>query len=134
MPPQAAIVTKMLPVMLTEDEKNIRAAELATAERVYGEKRAEEAIAAERWKSEKLTLKEATEKAYADLVRLGDIVRNKKEMRSVQIVEQPDHERRVVDTVRVDTGEIIESRGMTASEQQRTLFAVNAKPLEESNG
>lgn len=134
MPPQAAIVTRELPVVLTEDEYHIRSAELATAERVYGEKRAAEAIAAERWKGEKQALKEDTETAYATLTILGRTVRDRKELRPVQIVEQPDHERRVVDTVRIDTGEIIESRGMTAAEQQRTLFAVNAKPIEESNG
>lgn len=130
MPPQAAIVTRELPVVLTEDEYHIRSAELATAERIYGEKRAEEAIAAERWKGEKQALKEDTETAYAVLTILGRTVRDRKELRPVQIVEQPDHARRVVDTVRIDTGEIVESRGMTAAEQQRTLFAVNAKPLE----
>lgn len=132
MPPQAAIVTRELPVQLTEDEYHIRSAELATAERIFGEKRAAEAIAAEKWKGEKQALKEDTETAYAKLTLLGRVVREKREFRAVQIVEQPDHERRVVDTVRIDTGEIVESRGMTPAELQRTLFAVNAQPIEDA--
>jgi hypothetical protein len=65
------------------------------------------------------------------LAILGRTVRERKELRAVQVVESPDHDRRVVDTVRVDTGEVVESRGMTPAELQRTMFEVNTKAIEE---
>lgn len=123
------IETRQLYVDLSPADIGLRSNELATAERILGEVEAKEAAATERWKAEKKALETDVSTARAKLSMLGRIVREKRELRDVEVKTVFDFENRVVDTVRQDTGEIIETRGMTQSEMQRKLFDVTPKAL-----
>lgn len=118
----AKIKTRSLPVPLTEDELRLKAQEMATAERLLGEAERKEDAEAELWKGKKKALENETGDARARLSLIGRVVREKREFRDIEIVEEPNHATKTVDTVRTDTGEIIETRGMTESEMQRSLF------------
>lgn len=118
----AKIETRQLYVPLTPEEVTLRSQELATAERLLGEAEAEENTRAEEWKARKKALETETADRRARLSIVGRVVREKRELRAVEIVESPNHATKTVDTVRMDTGEIVETRGMTESEMQRSLF------------
>ncbi len=125
------MVTRNLPVPLTDEEQHLKAQEMATAERILSEAEAEESSQATAWAARKKGLEKATGDARATLGLIGRVVREKREFRPVEIVESPNHDTKTVDTVRVDTGEVIETRGMSQSELQRSLFALNAKKLDD---
>lgn len=118
----AKLETRNLYVPLTEDEVRLRSQEMATAERILAEAEADENNQAEAWKARKKALETTTADARAKLSIVGRIVREKRELRAVEIVEERNHTLKTVDTIRTDTGEIIETRGMTESEMQRSLF------------
>lgn len=76
---------------------------------------------------------EAHENAEQDL---GEKVRSREETRAVECFEKPDPERFVVELYRHDTGELVETRPMTAGERhevvQATLPGVNKQPPEQN--
>ena len=82
------------------------------------------------WKQEKKALENETQDRRAKLSLVGRVVREKREFRAIEIIESPNAAAKTVDTVRTDTGEVIETRGMNPRELQSSLFALNAKPLE----
>ena len=131
----AKIETRNLYVPLTEDEVRLRSQEMATAERILAEAEAEEANQATAWTARKKALEKATGDARAKLSIVGRVVREKREIRAVEVVESRNHQSKTVDTVRTDTGEIIETRGMTESEMQRSLFELSkARRIDDGAG
>lgn len=119
---EARIRTMPLPVQLTKPELDVRAQELASAEGVLDE--AETRL--DRWteaaKETKKGIENEISDARDDVRRLALIVREGREKRDVQVVDESDFEAAVVRTVRVDTGAIVATRGMTPEERQRGLF------------
>lgn len=77
-------------------------------------------------KAAKADLKARSDKAAAEVGRLGNIVRNKYEMRKVTCETHWDFTDGMVKTVRTDTGAIIDSRKMLPHERERQaqLFPV----------
>ena len=124
----AQIKTRSLPCPLTEDELSLKREEMVAAERTLTEAEGQESSQAESWKQRKKGLENDRETARAMLSIVATVVREKREFRDIEVVETKDHDRKKVDLVRVDTGEIIESRGMTPEELQRTLFSLRAVP------
>jgi len=126
--------TRDLYVILTPAELETRKNEMAAAERVLYEAEQAETLAAFEYKEKKAALQKATSTARARLSVLGRTVREKRETRAVEVLEHLNHEAQTVDTVRTDTGEIIESRRMTPDELQTSIFQLS-KPrrIEEAS-
>lgn len=131
-PAMEDISTRRLYVTLTPAEIALKTAEVLTAERLLGEAEREESAGAEAWKSEKASLADKVSTARAHLAAVGTIVREKREERDVQVEYHHDHSQKVVHTVRVDTGEIVDTRGMFHEELQSSLFEV--KRLQRAEG
>lgn len=104
-----------LPVPLTREELLIKGDELAkklTAKRALEDK-----------KKEKAALMRADMKELdKEIDELRTEVREKRELRPVQIEVEKDFERHLMHTVRIDTGERIRSRPMTLDERQIAIF------------
>lgn len=58
----------------------------------------------------------------AEISEIDVIVRTKKENREVEVERRKNFLRNVEETTRLDTGEIVESRALTAAERQAQLF------------
>jgi hypothetical protein len=112
-----------LPVKLTDAEWAFYANALA----VEQARRAQ----AEADKAESMSAFKATiDKHKAKEAELGEKVRSREETRAVECFERFDYKRFVVDLHRDDTGELVETRQMSASERQTKLPGVDD---EESN-
>lgn len=103
---------KMLPVKLDEIEREQRAKELAD---ILLEIETAEIAEVERRRSAKERAETMKTKA-SDLAR---IVRNGSEPRPTIVTQHDNTVRWTIDLIRMDTGEVYESRPMTASERER---------------
>lgn len=115
--------TKTLPCPLTDGEilhKALASADLGVEAERLDEERASLA------KNYREALKECRSRRRA----LDRAIRDRSEMRSVEVRDIHDGRRLAVDTIRLDTGEIIGSRAMTAAERQMPIpdFAPPAPP------
>lgn len=128
---QAEIKTQKLPVKLTQAEMEIRAQELATAEATLSGSEMALEHEVERTKAAKKSIENDIATHRAEVGRLARVVRERREDRDVIVTEAPDYDRGVIETVRVDTGEVIGTRGMTDLERQINIFERRAaKPKE----
>jgi chromosome segregation ATPase len=116
---------KTLPVKLRYDELDLRKkeetrklAELKAARAAH--KSQEESVKA-RLKSEKAHLEELEQQ----LNDLNETLVSGVEKREVECVEVRNETDRTIETKRVDTDEVVESRPMTASERQGQLFPID---------
>lgn len=107
--------TRTLPVRLTERELLDRGESLAL------ERFARNHCDAQR-KAAAAGFKEQLEVFEAEIDRLAGIVREKAEPRPVACRNVRDMNRGVIEVVRTDTGEIVESRVMTEMERQTRMF------------
>jgi hypothetical protein len=119
-----AVFEQKLPVRLTHDELIERGNALALERQRYNEL--------------EMAAKNAAKKAKDDLAeidaeidRLAGIVRAKAEPRPVRCKTARDFERGVVETMRLDTGEIVDSRVMTEQERQVRMWP--GEDFEEHN-
>ena len=69
---------------------------MATAERILAEAEAEEANQATAWTARKKALEKATGDARAKLSLVGRVVREKREIRAVEVVESRNHQSKTV--------------------------------------
>jgi hypothetical protein len=114
--------TQSLPVRLTTDELLMRSDELAKAVRERDD--AERAM-----KSASATAKRKIDLLDLDITRLADVVRERQENRPVEVTEVKNWRRLTMDTVRIDTGELVGSRSMSAYERNEALpFAADDAP------
>ena len=113
------MMTRQLPVTLTQEEINLRAMDLARRideiDDVHAEKA--EAMAGFKQRFEEL---ENIKNGLARVIRSGF------EYRDVQVEERPNHDRKVVETYRTDTGERVDVRAMREDEMQEDLFKIVA--------
>ena len=119
--------TMNLPVRLTTDELLMRSDELAKKIRERDE--AERAM-----KSAQATAKRKIDVLELEITRLAEVVRDRQEDRPVEVTEVKNWLRLTMDTVRIDTGELVGSRSMSAYERNEALpFAADDAPrkLEE---
>lgn len=54
--------------------------------------------------------------------RLANAIETHQEVRQISCVEERNEDNGTIDTIRTDTGEVIDSRLMTPAERQRDLF------------
>lgn len=123
----AKVRTMPLPVKLSEGELSLRSQEMASAERALGEAEARLDAWTEAAKATKKQLENEIGEARWEVKRLGEIVRDRKEKREVPILEDADYEAGAVHTYRTDTNEIVETRGMTPEERQRSIWDDKSK-------
>ncbi len=120
--------TQNLPVRLTTDELLMRSDELAKTIRERDE-------AERNMKSAQATAKRKIDTLELDITRLAEIVRDRQENRPVEVTEVKNWLRLTMDTVRVDTGEIVGSRSMSAYERNEALpFAADEAPRNLEGG
>jgi hypothetical protein len=105
---------RLLPCVLSDAELQAKGEELAEAE-----------LARQRLVAEKKAASDAFKEPIAEQVelvtRLSKEISEECEMRDVQVNWRPDFDNGVVDCVRVDTGEVVESRPMVDSDRQITM-------------
>lgn len=111
----ARTTLETLPVRLTKSELLERGNSLALAREHYTRQRGEAKAAA-------AVAKADLEEIEGEVDRLAGIVRAKAEPRPVETRVVRDYERGVVDTVRLDTGELVRTRAMTEQERQIRIF------------
>lgn len=116
--------TRKLPVRLTDTELLAKSKELAARitelEDVEATKKS--AVAQCKLKSDDLE---------AEIHDLAKILRTGREDREVEVKELRNDQARTIEVIRIDTGEIVESRPMTIHELQKPLFE-SEEPKEES--
>jgi hypothetical protein len=110
--------TRSLPCELTNEEKRLRGEALA-------QKRQE-------WEEVERARKAATQKAKAEQERidaeadlLAEAIRTGREYRDIEVVERKNIDIRMMETIRMDTGEVIDSRPLRSDEMQTTLFPIS---------
>jgi hypothetical protein len=111
--------TQHLPVRLTTDELLLRSDELAKTIRERDE-------AERNMKAAQATAKRKIDTLELDIARLAEIVRDRQENRPVEVHEIKNWDRLTMDTIRLDTGEIVGSRSMSPSERNASLFPVES--------
>lgn len=108
--------TRILPVRLTREEREIRSTQLADTiskrDQVDGEKKS--AMAGYKTKLDDLN---------AEIRKLSGAVRTGFEQRDVEIEERPTSDF-MINVYRVDTGELVDTRSMTDSEREKFAQAV----------
>lgn len=108
---------RQLPVQLTNDERMARAMTAAQLQAEYGEVES-------RKKDTTRELGQRLKALRTDVEKALIAARTGKETQSVQIEDRRNEERRTIETVRLDTGEVIDSRPMTIEERQGKLFGI----------
>ena len=117
--------TMELPVKLTDEEVRLKGEKIAR--RLKDRENLEE----ER-KAAAKAAKEEIGELDAEIIELRDEVRERREMRDVQVSDEKDWGRKIVRTLRLDTGEVVASRPMTPAELQQHLKLVEDEQPEES--
>jgi hypothetical protein len=117
--------TKDLPVVLTNRELRVRADELAKTVDHVKHIKAEKKANATKFKTQ-------IEEAEGKIGDLATVVKERKELRPVEVVWEANYERSTMELVRLDTGEAIQVRSMTDKERQRQLFPVEERTEDTS--
>ncbi len=112
--------TMTLPVILTETELILKGHELAEDLQELADIELRKKTAMNGFKEEI----ESIEVKVSDLAR---IVREGKEYREVEVKEERDEERMVMNTIRLDTGEIVKYRELQGHERNLKLFPASIK-------
>jgi len=107
-------VTRDLPVKLTVAEAQRRGIELAEALQAKYDAEAHQTAIKATWKEELAQLEQ-------DIRRLRRIVGNGEELRPVECSEEKNWKNKTVETVRLDTGEMVDFRPMSTHELQADL-------------
>ena len=107
--------TMSLPVVLTTEEIAIRAKELSeTLER--------RDVAEAEAKFTARSYKQAVEELNTKITSLYRMVNSGKEDREVDVIDKPNYERGLMETFRLDTGDIVKYRQLKESEKTKSLF------------
>jgi hypothetical protein len=106
--------TERLPVRLTEAETLQKAKIVADLHAEIGEKEQAEKLRRD-------AAKDAIELLRARLGELAGQIRRGEEYREVEVTESLDYRRKVREIVRTDTGEIVRTVAMTATELQAPI-------------
>jgi hypothetical protein len=105
---------KSLPVILTAEEFETKSTQLADiCKEIQTEK--------DREKTRAKSVKEAIEKKEYERANLADVVKDKCEDRSVECSDRYNFHQRMVESVRMDTGEVFATRAMELKEYQEEM-------------
>lgn len=116
-------VVKVLPVELTDKEVQERGEKLAELEQDAQECREEAAANAARYRERKKALAE-------QIAKVSKCINDGKEDRQVTCDLVPDYRRNLMEIVRQDTNEAVDSRALTADERQMELGGKKAAATE----
>ena len=111
--------TRYLPVVLTQVELDERRDKLA--QRVRDLAQAEQEA-----KDEAAERKEAIKAIEKEMSLIAREIREKAEIRPVEVRKEVDVVEGIEETVRTDTGKVIETRALAPHERQTKLFAIDA--------
>jgi len=111
-----------LPVRLTDDEKLQRAKRVAVLER-------DGTVLEEQRKEQNTAMKAKIEKVRGELGDLCHQLRTGEELREVEVRFVKDIKRKVEETVRADTGEVVETRKLGPRELQSDMFEEEDGPV-----
>jgi hypothetical protein len=106
---------RSLPVKLTEDERLARAKDAAAKVAEYAAIETQKKALTSELTAKMKELRSETE-------TLSQAVSSGIEYQPVEVVQHRNEERSLIETVRLDTSEIIDSRPMTVAERQAELF------------
>ena len=112
---ESSVETRRLPVVLTRDEYDAKAQELSAKLMQVADLESDLAEM-----SQNLRKEIKNEKINVRL--LTAIVRSRQEDRNVECYERRDNIRAIVQVIRCDTSEIVETRPMSAAERQLIMF------------
>jgi hypothetical protein len=112
--------TESLPVKLNDQELRDRA-------KLLGEKITAKAELEEAKKASASEFKLKIENVDLEIYTLGHVVTKGEEHRPVPVTKRANHERGLVEFVRLDTGEVYSSRAMSHDERQAGLFDEDAE-------
>ncbi len=115
--------TRRLPCKLTDQERQFKGDQLV--QKMHAMEEAEDLFEVIR-DSHKTRMKEF-EKEISVLSR---VIRERSEERDVEITENKDYESKTAQTVRLDTGEVVDTRPLTPQELQRPLSFTPSLPME----
>jgi hypothetical protein len=107
-------IKRSLPCKLTPEEKLQRVEQFA----IESERKAQTEIEQQRAKEE---FKDRSLAHQHAISALSNAIRSGQELRPVDCEEVPDYGRGMWDLMRLDTGEFVESRGMSDAERQRDI-------------
>jgi uncharacterized membrane-anchored protein len=111
--------TRQLPVELSEQELLIKGNELAVLNEELSTTESQKKVANQGFK-------EVLDRTQEQIDRLAKIVREKKEYREVEVVDRKNMDRMTMDTIRLDTGEVVSYRELQGHERNLGLFPVAA--------
>ncbi len=114
--------TMQLPVLLTHDELFARGQELARVKDQHTKAADELETATIGWKTAKESFANRISEAEDRMRGLARVIQSQRELRDVEVTDEPDYKLGVMNTVRLDTGELVSSRGLSEAERQRSLF------------
>lgn len=107
-------ITRVLPVELTDKEIQERGEDLADLEQQLQGAREESAADAARWRERKKAL-------AISITKASGVINARQEDREVSCELRPDYRRNVMETVRLDTDEMVEERALSFDERQQEL-------------
>jgi hypothetical protein len=114
--------TMLLPVELTHDEVFARGKQLAAVKDEHTTAMDKLDRAAIAWKATKEGVQNEINETEERMRIIARAVRSGREDRDVEVVDEPNYKTGVMATIRLDTGELVASRGLTEAERQRSLF------------
>ncbi len=120
--------TMRLPVALEKDEVLARGKELARLKDEHTKANDDLDQASTAWKATKEQIQGRIDDADEQMRRVARVIRSGHEDRDVEVIDEPNYKTGVMASVRLDTGELVGSRGLTEAERQRSLFKGEAKP------
>jgi hypothetical protein len=116
-----------LPVDLDEKAVMVRAREMANVSKGRNDKAIELDAYTKASKAAKDTLTGELAALDAHLSLLGTVVRTAQEYRDVEVLDEIDAKKGVMNTIRLDTNTLVGTRGLTEVERQRSLFTEQGK-------
>lgn len=114
--------TMLLPVKLDQDAVAVRAKEMGAVCKARTDKAIELEHYIKASKGAKETLLGELAGLDSHLSLLGSVVRTEREDREVEVLDEIDAKKGVMNTIRLDTNEVVGTRGLTEAERQRSLF------------
>lgn len=109
-----SIPTESLPVPLTDDEIRFRGVEVAHLLAAISKLE-------NKAKRKAQAYKQRIDETKKQLAQLADQINSRQEYREIQVEEQKDYTRKIVETLRLDTYAVIRTRPMNANELNRPL-------------
>lgn len=114
--------TMKLPVELTHDELFARGKQLAGVKDEHTTAMDKLDRATTAWKATKEGVQNEINETEERMRIIARGIRSGREERDVAVVDEPNYKLGTMATIRLDTGELVATRGLSEAERQRSLF------------